>query len=126
MLGIAIGSGEPLGLGLIVAIFISNLPEATGSASELLDDGTSRRDVLGLWVAVAVVCTAGDGRRLGDLVGGERRELRATIDGFAAGALLVMLDRLDDPRRARGRRPPWPASWRRSASPSLQALSSLS
>jgi ZIP family zinc transporter len=104
VLGIAIGSGEPLGLGLIVAIFISNLPEATGSASESLGGGTSRRDVLLLWAAVAVVCT------VATVVGwaiasGASNELRATIDGFAAGALLVMLidSMIPDARAGAGR-----------------------
>ncbi len=104
VLGIAIGSGEPLGLGLIVAIFISNLPEATGSASELLGGGMSRRDVLALWAAVAVVCT------LATVIGwaiaaGASDELRATIDGFAAGALLVMLidSMIPDARAGAGR-----------------------
>ncbi len=104
VLGIAIGSGEPLGLGLIVAIFISNLPEATGSASELLGGGMSRRSVLALWVAVAVVCT------LATVVGrviaaGASDALRATIDGFAAGALLVMLidSMIPDARAGAGR-----------------------
>jgi ZIP family zinc transporter len=104
VLGIAIGSGEPLGLGLIVAIFISNLPEGTGSASEMLRGGTSRRDVLTLWVGVALVCTAAT------VVGwaiasGAPGELRATIDGFAAGALLVMLidSMIPDAREGAGR-----------------------
>lgn len=104
VLGIALGSGEPLGLGLLVAIFISNVPEATGSASAMLADGTSRRDVLALWVAVAAVCT------LATVVGwavasGASGELRATIDGFAAGALLVMLidSMIPDAREGAGR-----------------------
>jgi ZIP family zinc transporter len=104
VLGIAIGSGEPLGLGLIVAIFISNLPEATGSASESLGDGTSRRSVLLLWAAVAVICT------LATMIGwaiasGATDELRATVNGFAAGALLVMLidSMIPDARAGAGR-----------------------
>jgi ZIP family zinc transporter len=46
--------------------------------------------VLGLWTAVALVCTAATvaGFGLGDVASGD---FRAAIDGFAAGALLVML-----------------------------------
>ena len=40
VLGIAIGSGGAVGVGLIVAIFISNVPEATGSATEMHEHGT--------------------------------------------------------------------------------------
>lgn len=104
VLGIAIGSGEPLGLGLIVAIFISNLPEGTGSASEMLEGGASRRTVLKLWIAVAVVCTTATvvGWAIASAASGE---LRATIDGFAAGALLVMLidSMIPDARAGAGR-----------------------
>ena len=43
VLGIGIASGQGVGLGLLVAIFISNLPEATGSASDMLAGGTTDR-----------------------------------------------------------------------------------
>jgi ZIP family zinc transporter len=90
VLGIGIASSGSVGLGLVVAIFISNLPEATGSASQMLEHGTSRRRILQLWVGVALFCT------LATVVGwaiasSTADELRAAIDGFAAGALLVML-----------------------------------
>jgi ZIP family zinc transporter len=107
VLGIGIASGEGVGLGLLVAIFISNLPEATGSASEMLKGGTSRSVILKLWAAVALICTAAT------VVGwaiasSSPDELRAVIDGFAAGALLVMLidsmipDAREDAGRAAG------------------------
>ena len=35
VLGIGIGSGEGVSVGLLVAIFVSNLPEAIGSSSEM-------------------------------------------------------------------------------------------
>lgn len=105
VLGIGIGiGGEGVGLGLLVAIFISNLPEATGSASDMLGGGASRRSVLRLWIAVALVCTTASvvGWAIASSVGGEAR---AAIDGFAAGALLVMLidSMIPDARRDGGR-----------------------
>ena len=50
----------------------------------------SNRAILGLWGVVAACCALATlgGFALGDAVSGE---LRAAIDGFAAGALLVML-----------------------------------
>lgn len=79
-----------LGIGLLVAIFVSNLPEAIGSASEMRAAGAGRRRVLALWGVVAAICTLASvaGYALADAASGE---LRAAIDGFAAGALLVML-----------------------------------
>jgi ZIP family zinc transporter len=90
VLGIGLAGGEPVSVGLLCAIFVSNLPEAIGSASALRDAGRSGRWILGLWAAVAVVTTLATlgGYALGDAASGE---LRAAIDGFAAGALLVML-----------------------------------
>jgi ZIP family zinc transporter len=90
VLGIGLASGEGIGIGLLVAIFVSNLPEAIGSASEMRAAGTERREVLGLWAAVAAICALASvaGYAIADAASGE---LRAAIDGFAAGALLVML-----------------------------------
>ena len=90
VLGIGLASGEGISVGLLVAIFVSNLPEAIGSASDMSAAGAGRSRILPLWVAVAVVCAAASiaGYAVADAVSGE---LRAAIDGFAAGALLVML-----------------------------------
>jgi len=104
VLGIGIASGDGIGLGLLVAIFISNLPEATGSASQMLEGAISRRRVLQLWTAVAVACTAATGAGWG-MASAASDNLRAAIDGFAAGALLVMLidSMIPDARGGAGR-----------------------
>lgn len=90
VLGIGLAGGKGIGIGLLVAIFVSNLPEAIGSASEMRRSGSDRRRVLRLWCAVAAICTLAcvAGYAIADSASGE---LRAAIDGFAAGALLVML-----------------------------------
>ena len=90
VLGIGLADGAGVGIGLLVAIFVSNLPEAIGSASEMERAGTARPRVLGLWLAVAAICVLGtaSGYAVADSASGE---LRAGINGFAAGALLVML-----------------------------------
>jgi zinc transporter, ZIP family len=90
VLGIGLAGGEAVSIGLVCAIFVSNLPEAIGSASAMRDAGRGVRPIVGLWGGVAVLCALATlgGFALGDAVSGE---LRAAIDGFAAGALLVML-----------------------------------
>jgi zinc transporter, ZIP family len=90
VLGIGLASGEGVSVGLVVAIFVSNLPEAIGSASDMRASGRDSRVILRLWVAVAVICTLATvaGYAIADAASGD---LRAAIDGFAAGALLVML-----------------------------------
>jgi ZIP family zinc transporter len=104
VLGIGLAAGEGIGIGLLVAIFVSNLPEAIGSATEMRKAGTGRDKILRLWGVVAVICTLASvaGYAIADTASGE---LRAGIDGFAAGALLVMLidSMIPDATRESGR-----------------------
>ena len=90
VLGIGLAAGEGVSVALLVAIFVSNLPEGVGSASDMRAAGKSPAAVIRLWVVVAIVCALATlgGYAIADLAGGS---LKAGIDGFAAGALLVML-----------------------------------
>jgi ZIP family zinc transporter len=90
VLGIGLASGEGISASLLLAIFISNLPESIGSASEMHEAGRDGRWIIRLWVVVAVVVTIATvaGYALADVTGDV---FTAGIDGFAAGALLVML-----------------------------------
>jgi ZIP family zinc transporter len=90
VLGIGLASGEGVGVGLLVAIFVSNLPEAIGSATDMRAAGRSKGSIRLLWIAVAVICTLATllGWAIADTASDN---LKAIVDGFAAGALLVML-----------------------------------
>jgi zinc transporter, ZIP family len=90
VLGIGLATGGQVGVGLLVAIFVSNLPEAIGSSSELRAAGRSDRTVTVLWVVVAGACALATvaGYALADVASSG---LQGGINGFAAGALLVML-----------------------------------
>jgi ZIP family zinc transporter len=90
VLGIGIAAGDGVGVGLLVAIWVSNLPEAIGSASDMKEAGRPRRVILRLWAGTAVICTLATliGFAIADIASGN---VKAGIDGFAAGALLVML-----------------------------------
>jgi zinc transporter, ZIP family len=90
VLGIGLATGEGVSVGLLVAIFVSNLPEAIGSATDMAAAGRSPAVIRRLWIAVAVICTLATvgGYALADSASDN---LRAIINGFAAGALLVML-----------------------------------
>jgi ZIP family zinc transporter len=90
VLGIGLASGEGVGVGLLVAIFVSNLPEAIGSSTDMRAAGRSKGSIRLLWIAVAVVCTLAT--VLGWAIADNASDnLKAIVDGFAAGALLVML-----------------------------------
>jgi zinc transporter, ZIP family len=90
VLGIGLIPGQGVSVGLLAAIFASNLPEAVGSASAMRAAGHSTGAVLRLWGLVAGVCTLATvaGFAIADTASGD---LQAVVNGFAAGALLVML-----------------------------------
>lgn len=90
VLGIGLGAGDGVSLALLVAVFVSNLPESVGSSADMLNGGRSRRFVLLLWSGVAAVSTlaAVGGRAVAEAAS---PTLTGVVDGFAAGALLVML-----------------------------------
>ena len=104
VLGIGIAGGAGVGVSLLVAIFVSNLPESLGSADDMKNAGRSREAILRLWVLVAAICTVTTviGYLAADAVSADAR---AAIDGFAAGALLVMLidSMIPDAREDAGR-----------------------
>lgn len=104
VLGINIAAGAGVGVSLLIAIFVSNLPEALGSADDMSKGGKPREAILRLWVLVALICALASlaGYLLADAVGGNGK---AAIDGFAAGALLVMLidSMIPDARNDAGR-----------------------
>ena len=56
VLGISLAEGNGVSIGLLVAIFVSNLPEAIGSASEMQKSGIAPRVIRRLWIGVALVC----------------------------------------------------------------------
>ena len=90
VLGIGIAAGAGVSVGLLVAVFVSNLPEAIGSSTEMRAAGARPAPIRRLWLLVALICVLSTvvGYAIADNVSGN---LNAAIDGFAGGALLVML-----------------------------------
>ena len=98
VLGLGIAAGEGVSISLLVAIFVSNLPEAIGSATEMRESGTTPSRIRRLWFVVAALCALSTlaGFAIAENTGGH---FKAAVNGFAAGALLVML--VDSCRRSR-------------------------
>jgi len=90
VLGLGIALGDGVSAGLLGAIFVSNLPEAIGSAAAMRGACRARREVLILWTGVAVICTLASGVGFG-IADTASDTLQGGINGFAAGALVVML-----------------------------------
>jgi ZIP family zinc transporter len=90
VLGLGLAHSHGLSIALLVAIFVSNLPESIGSSTDMRAAGERRRRIILLWGSVAVACTLAT---LGGYAISRQitHGFEATVDGFAAGALLVML-----------------------------------
>jgi ZIP family zinc transporter len=90
VLGIGLAGGDSVSVALLAAIFVSNLPEGIGASVDMEASGMSRNWIIRLFVAIAVVCAlaSGIGYAIADSISDD---LQASVNGFAAGALLVML-----------------------------------
>jgi ZIP family zinc transporter len=89
-IGVSLLGGEGVGVAVVAAVFLSNVPESLSAATGLRKAGHSPRWILGLWTLVAVVSAAA--AALGYAVLGDApADLVAGIQAFAAGAILVML-----------------------------------
>jgi zinc transporter, ZIP family len=90
VLGIGLAGGQSVSAGLLAAIFVSNLPEAIGGARDMRQMIRTDKQVILNWLWIATFCVAATviGYAIADSVSDD---LQAGINGFAAGALIVML-----------------------------------
>ena len=56
VLGIGLAAGDGVSLGLLAAIFVSNLPEAIGSSTAMREAGSRPAAIRRLWGLIAVGC----------------------------------------------------------------------
>jgi len=90
VIGISLLAGEGASVAVVVAVFLSNVPEAISATSDLLTGGWSKARVLALWGVVVAASAAAAG--LGYLtLEGASGSLVAAIQAFAAGSILTML-----------------------------------
>ena len=90
VIGLTIFKGGSVGVGYLIAVFISNLPESISSTSGLVAGGWKRARVLWMWIAIAFVLG------LASLAGyalfqDSSPDVVAFVLAFAAGAILTML-----------------------------------
>src|SRR5215831_5007585 len=89
VLGLTVLEGGTVSAAFLVAVFLSNLPEAIGATSGLLANGWSRRKVNTLWIGVTVI--SGLSALAGfALLDGASGDTIAFVLSFAAGAILTM------------------------------------
>jgi ZIP family zinc transporter len=90
VLGLSLLGGGGVGVPVLAAIFISNLPEGLSSAAGMKQNSRSAAYVFGVWSAIAVA--SGLAGMLGCLLlDGAPPETIAVITAIAAGAILAMV-----------------------------------
>ncbi len=90
VIGASVTQGEGVAVPVVVAVFLSNVPESLSAAAGFRMRGWSGARSIGLWVMVAAVATVAAG--LGALVAdGLSGNWFAFVNAFAAGAVLAMI-----------------------------------
>ena len=90
VIGLGLVEGGTVSLAMLVAVFMSNLPEAAAGTAGMRSSGWSRTKVFLLWAAIALVCALASAAGyvlLGDL----SRFWLSSVQAFAGGAILMML-----------------------------------
>lgn len=82
--------GSSVGLVLLAAVFLGNIPESLASAASMSEEGRSRGSIIGVWSAVALVCTIATVAGYA-LLSGLSAGLTSAILALAAGGILAML-----------------------------------
>jgi ZIP family zinc transporter len=90
VLGLTVLQTGEIGVAMLVAVFVSNLPESIAASASLLNSGWSRARIYALWTTIALACAAS--AALGyALLDGASPSTLAFIFAFAGGAILTML-----------------------------------
>jgi ZIP family zinc transporter len=90
VLGVSLLDGKGVGVTVLAAVFISNLPEGLSSAAGMKQANRGARYVFGVWISIAVL--SGVAAMLGYLLlDGASPFLIAVITAIAAGAILAMI-----------------------------------
>lgn len=82
--------GQALGVVLLAAVFLSNLPNTITSTVGMRQEGRSRAYIFTVWAIVAVACTLSAVAGYA-LLGGLPENLVAAMLALAAGSILAML-----------------------------------
>ena len=90
MIGASLIAGQGVSMLLVIAIFISNIPEGLSSTAGLKQDNFSKSKIMLLWLGVLVISTlaSGAGYEFMDHASGYTK---AMIASFAGGGIIAMV-----------------------------------
>jgi ZIP family zinc transporter len=90
VIGLGILETGSVSMAMLMAVFISNIPEAIAGSAGMKSIGWSVRKIITLWISIALVCAVFT--LLGySLFGNASNEMLAFVNAFAGGAILMML-----------------------------------
>jgi len=90
VIGLGILEGGTVSFAMLVAVFISNIPEAVAGTAGMRAGGWSGAKIFLLWLSITLVC-AGSSAAGYTLFAGVSPEWLAFVQTFAGGAILMML-----------------------------------
>ncbi|HEU0285492.1 MAG TPA: ZIP family zinc transporter [Nocardioidaceae bacterium] len=90
VIGLTLLQGGSVGVAVLAAVFISNLPESMSSSSGMRASGASTWHVLGTWTWVVLASAIAAGAGYGLLQNASGNTI-ALIQAFAGGAVITML-----------------------------------
>ncbi|UOE61322.1 ZIP family metal transporter [Priestia filamentosa] len=90
MIGASLLEGPSVSFLLVIAIFISNIPEGLSSTAGMKDNGYSKRKILILWIAVLAISTFASWSGY-FFLDGASEAVMASIAAFAGGGIIAMV-----------------------------------
>ncbi|MGN6577717.1 MAG: ZIP family metal transporter [Nocardioides sp.] len=89
-IGVSLLGGGGVGVAMVAAVFLSNVPESMSASAGMRQTGRSTRTILLMWAAVTAASTLAAALGFG-VLGSAPEEVVAAVQAFAAGAILTML-----------------------------------
>jgi len=90
VIGLGILETGSVSMAMLIAVFISNLPEAIAGSAGMKAGGWSFKKIMTLWVGIALICAVFTGLGF-SLFGEASNGLISFVNAFAGGAMLMML-----------------------------------
>ncbi len=90
VVGLTLLNGGGVGVAVLAAVFLSNLPESIAATTGLRAVGWRPSRIMGLWLVVTIACAVAALAGYGLLEGASQGTV-GFVNAFAAGAILTML-----------------------------------
>lgn len=89
-IGLTLLGGNPVSAAIVIAVFLSNVPEGMAASVELARTGYSKAKIMAIWLSVVALCVVA--AAVGFVALGDAHpQTIAVINSFAAGSILAML-----------------------------------